>query len=753
MTKRTRQTTTRGKGRRIATPPATGPNVPSVSRPPAPASPPRPREVMQYLPSASAARNAPLPQLSPAAERSEHSRENTVRSDGTFGAGASGATGGRYKAISNLPHRTVENISRSGKAPQHNRDVGADEITPVRRTAPTQKRTLSKHLGGSTQKFAKTKRIRPATAATQGAATPASDGIPDDMTAGQAELQQINRNLMPSLDETFHQARDEVEGSRPSPIHSASNSGVRSSALTRHLQTMSRDSQKGVIAAMNRELKSFMETILSRMSKLESNMEERLDKIEQGREKMENSLNVLLFSTVSKARSGKERERQMMNELLKPIDIIFAGSLFESIYTRIVTTCAIDLYRSTCGLSSDGVALNGDTDGETQSNMLRAGMTILETLFFSRQPNEAKTQQKMNSLAARSHFLFRRKLTKSMLWYAANRPEKALTSLRDKYPVSVRGTLEEIEVPYWLKPNFLKREYVNSVLDEFEKPSMPRKEVKGSASKSNPDSSQSGLLSNINVAKEAVRRIYKTETQWLNKSRDAARKSIFDSLFYLFDDTVMATVNLLGTETDNTLKLDSIPSAAVTYNPHDDAKEVVSNNKTWAELCLKCDSMLYTAEYDVTVSEGPTERKRKIRRPISILNVAAEFLAAFCRNDSYVAYLASSTNTFAACHMIAVVLNMITIRYTGNFDSDSIPYLTTEDEDRLTALHDILEFESEADRRRIIKDRTKLTLTEFNSLHRPSLVLDESGGADEGVADEGILIADEDVVDMTDLIG
>ena len=502
------------------------------------------------------------------------------------------------------------------------------------------------------------------------------------------------------------------------------------------------DNMKGVIQERDDQITKLREEVTNRLEKLET----RLTRIEH-------SVNIQLFAAASKAKSAKEQERVMMQEILKPLETIFAGKFFTSVSLRAFSEWGMKILKGEQEATSGA---NNSEDGETQLAVLvRAGMLVLEALFFSISPQDYKTRELLSSDEAVNHFAFRRYLTKTLLWYAARRPDAACASVPETIPVRVRGSVDRSNVPFWISRGFVTKRIQDEVLDAFgglsRSQGVDRSATASRRSAAVGKRSSTAVLDDETIAREVVRRILKVETEWMNKARERARKNIFQTLTFIFDDKINAVLIDAEPEAspeEGAFKFSSVPSASVTADPSSQKEEVRKNKESWATLCEENPNMYHVAKYSVEVEVGSVQEDRDIQVMISPLLAARSFLAAFYQVDTDDELLGSSTDMIRMTYLIAVVFQTFVIERSGG--TAGLSYLEEEDLERLRRLFTKLAYDSEEDKQRVLLKKKKMSDEMYRKIHIPVGTEEEDQVRGEGaphVAEEED-DSDDEVVDM-----
>ena len=524
-----------------------------------------------------------------------------------------------------------------------------------------------------------------------------------------------------------------------------------------NLEKRIRDGNMGMRAELGRFFDEMKQIQLDRTEEQRRQEQEvlgRIDRMEARMTRIENIINIQMFAVAGKGKSVREQERLMMLEILKPVDSIFAGKFMTSIFLRSMCVWAMGI-REDMAIEA-GLRAGTETVSDSEKDlavMVRGGLLILEALFFSRMPLDLKTTEFVTSNEAKSHFTLRRMLTKSLLWYAAQRPDVACANIPVTIPNRVRGGIERTNAPFWLRKGFVSKEVQNEVLDEMEQPSANEdgrgsKVRKGATPKGGARKPPStGVLDDGDISREVVRRLLKTETQWFNKARDGARKALFQGMTYVFHSKVNAMLMKTSTEDGNS-SFSSLPSAKVTAEASCDSEEVIANNATWAQLCEDNPGMFYLAKYNVHVGTGSSKEEKLIQILFSPLVAARQFLTAYSRSDTGDALCASSTDMYKVTYMVALVFQMFIVEASEG--ETGMKFLDSEDIRRVRALYDVLRYNNEQEIEKVLRDKMEMSKKKYTKLNTVVGGEEPDGVAEEDPEDDGDgeEDMDADIVDM-----
>ena len=513
------------------------------------------------------------------------------------------------------------------------------------------------------------------------------------------------------------------------------------------IQKVSKTVAEAMVGMTNNIRRSFngitieMEEEKLKREKESGEVTKRLEDIDSRLTRIEDGLNIILFATASKAKSGNERERLMMNEVLQPLEYIFTGEFFTQVFVRATTIWAMGIITEEVSVSTEEEA-----DGDNyRLSIIRAGMLILESLLWSRPPGERKSVALVGSPQARNHFILRRKLTKTLVALAGSKPELSCVGLRDIVHPSIRGSVENVRAPFWLKKGFITKEVQNEVIGEMEEPTLGDGRRTKRGGKKQRGSGERAMPEDEEIAREVVRKVYKMETQWLNKSRDNARKSFFECFAYMFHADVNAMVKG-STAEEEVLKLPSIPLSKVTAKSAPECPEMMQNNEAWEDLCDKCVGMFYVADFKVTVEEGSGPVRKTLSTHVSMLDIGKRFLASFCRIEDVDVLFTYHSDMLKIIYVVSIVFQLMLVHCTEGLDS--VPYMGEVEKEKLKSLYTSLKYENDGVVGRILKEKTFLTEERFNRRH----VTGEDDGDLSARGDSGEEDVDEDVVDMEGLM-
>lgn len=601
----------------------------------------------------------------------------------------------------------------------------------------------------------------------------------DDNVQGIAEEGQEEGKDAETDEEALVEVELEKDGNE-AIVRSARRPPAANNSHSSHVaRDLVQDSNTGVLRTMKVMLKTAEKQRLSSHKELIEavrTLSSNLSAVDRRLAKCADAVNIVLLSTAL-PKKGKAVEKASLNDILRPMDDIFAGKFMYIMFLRSLMKWAMRDVPWNTGPEDrndavEAVHLGARRTGCSSSDAMNHGMLLIETLLWKRDPNEEKSELLLGTPQARQYHVLRKVWAKSLIITALMNPNIGTRSLEAVTPF-IRGNLERTEKPFWLRRGFANVSQVESCIEDEFAATAEKKARRVQRSKT--DKRFDTIVGDAAVRTELIRRVFKLGTQFLNKSREFGRKAFFQNFVYVFlkdidvsfkyDDPPVPTTNL-----------EELPESKEPV--HGGNGEVRENMQTWNQLLAESTPFVFLASYNVEVrdKEGRIENRELVIR-LNVLHLAMKFMVAYTCCASADELFSASKDVFRILYMIAlafrecIMLQVHKTRTAAGFsqtpERNNVGRETNARMLRLSTLYKELLTEGQGNKpgelpqhlSTMLKEKLTMSLEAFEQLHDPPRKSSEedndpfetgSHEVDDGDGDDDIedCDVDDDVVMM-----